>query len=111
MISSNLIQKQAKDGKGFSDNFTGLRILTVGRLANEKGQDLAIRVLSRLIGEGFKVKWYCVGDGSSRKQYEELIEHYSLKDTFILLGEKEIHMFIWMNAIYMYSRLGMKDIV
>ena len=67
-----------------------MRILTVGRLANEKGQDLAIRVLSRLIREGFKVRWYCVGDGISRKQYEELIEDYSLKDTFILLGEKSI---------------------
>ncbi len=101
VISSNLIQKQAKDGKGFSDNFTGLRILTVGRLANEKGQDLAIRVLSRLIGEGFKVKWYCLGDGSSRKQYEELIEHYSLKDTFILLGEKR-NPYVYMDECDIY---------
>lgn len=86
IVSSKLINNQAKEGKGFYDKYTGLRILTVGRLANEKGQDLAIRVLARLIRDGYKVNWYCVGEGSSRKKYEKLIEEYQLKDKFILLG-------------------------
>ncbi|MEH6892452.1 glycosyltransferase [Bacillus sp. JJ864] len=86
IVSSKLINNQAKEGKGFYDKYTGLRILTVGRLANEKGQDLAIRVLARLIRDGYKVNWYCVGEGASRKKYEKLIEEYQLKDKFILLG-------------------------
>ncbi|MBS4220177.1 glycosyltransferase [Bacillus sp. FJAT-49711] len=86
IISSEMILKQSKEGQGFPDKFDGIRILTVGRLSIEKGQDLAIRVLAKLIKEGYKVKWYCVGEGNSRKLYEDLIEQYNLSDYFILLG-------------------------
>ncbi|WP_226620262.1 glycosyltransferase [Cytobacillus firmus] len=86
IISPGMIFDEAKKGKGFTDHFEGLRILTVGRLSPEKGQDVAIKVLARLITHGFKVKWYCLGEGSSRKTYENLIEEYNLKDHFILLG-------------------------
>ncbi|MDR4983686.1 glycosyltransferase [Bacillus cereus] len=86
IISKKLIGYQAKEGKGFNDEFAGLRILTVGRLTDEKGQDIAIRVLARLISDGYKVKWYCVGEGASRKKYEKLIDEYHLKDKFVLLG-------------------------
>lgn len=86
IISKQLICCQAKEGKGFNDEFAGLRILTVGRLTDEKGQDIAIRVLARLISRGYKVKWYCVGEGASRKKYEKLIDEYNLKNKFVLLG-------------------------
>lgn len=86
LISSKTIETESKNGLGFNDGFTGLRILTVGRLSLEKGQDMAIHVLTNLINDGYQVKWYCVGDGSERKQYEELIEKYKVKDHFILLG-------------------------
>ncbi|MES5893121.1 glycosyltransferase [Bacillus cereus group sp. RP43] len=87
IISAKLIQNKAKEGKRFNDNFLGIRILTVGRLTNEKGQDLAIKVLARLINEGYKVKWYCVGEGGARKEYEKLIAEYGLERDFIMLGE------------------------
>lgn len=87
IVSAKLIQNEAKEGKRFNDNFFGIRILTVGRLTNEKGQDLAIKVLARLINEGYKVKWYCVGEGGARKEYEKLIAEYGLERDFILLGE------------------------
>ncbi|MFB6648262.1 glycosyltransferase [Bacillus toyonensis] len=87
IVSAKLIQNEAKEGKRFNDNFLGIRILTVGRLTNEKGQDLAIKVLARLINEGYKVKWYCVGEGGARKEYEKLIAEYGLERDFIMLGE------------------------
>ncbi|ASK64450.1 glycosyl transferase [Virgibacillus phasianinus] len=86
VVSSNIIKKQSLEGEGFRDNYEGHRILTVGRLANEKGQDIAIRVLARLVKEGYKVKWYCLGEGSSRTEYERLIKEYNVQDKFILLG-------------------------
>lgn len=86
IVSPHVIYHHAKNGKGFKDNFSGIRILTVGRLAIEKGQDLAIKALARLIAEGFNVRWYCVGDGFSRVELESMIEEYNLKDHFILLG-------------------------
>ena len=84
ILPSDLLESSY--GKGFDDNFNGLRILTVGRLSKEKGQDLIISVMARLIDEGLAVKWYCLGDGSSRKEYEEKINHYNLKESFLLLG-------------------------
>lgn len=86
IVSSELIHSQAKKGNGFNDNFNGLRILTVGRLTGEKGQDLAIRVLARLVDDGYKVKWYCLGEGNSREKYEKLVEQLKIKDKFIFLG-------------------------
>ncbi|MEC5424039.1 glycosyltransferase [Virgibacillus sp. C22-A2] len=86
IISSEVIRSQLDKGKGFNDEFDGIRILTVGRLAIEKGQDIGIRVLAKLIECGYNAKWYCVGDGESRKYYEKLIREYNLDDKFILLG-------------------------
>jgi glycosyltransferase involved in cell wall biosynthesis len=86
IVSPHLIIEQSKEGIGFEDKFDGLRILTVGRLSKEKGQDLAIRVMARLVNDGLNVKWYCVGEGASRIEYEKLIRYYQLEDRFILLG-------------------------
>ncbi|MDQ8735934.1 glycosyltransferase [Paenibacillus sp. LHD-38] len=86
IISSKIIQLQSREGIGFIDKYEGLRILTVGRLSVEKGQDLAIRALDRLIKDGYNVKWYCLGEGNERSTYEELLKEYQLEDKFVLLG-------------------------
>ncbi|MCK1983020.1 MULTISPECIES: glycosyltransferase [Peribacillus] len=86
VVSQELIEYQAEEGKGFRDTFDGIRILTVGRLSYEKGQDLAIQALTKLIHNGYKVKWYCIGDGKSRVNYEKLITNSNVSDHFKLLG-------------------------
>jgi glycosyltransferase involved in cell wall biosynthesis len=86
LISSNSINKMANEGIGFEDHFNGVRILTVGRLTKEKGQDLTIPVVSKLKKSGYNVRWYCIGDGSARIEYEDLIDKYNIKKDFILLG-------------------------
>lgn len=86
LISHNDLLEQSKSSIGFMDNFDGIRILTVGRLSSEKGQDLAIQALARLINAGYNVKWYCIGEGSTREEYERLITEYNLQEHFILLG-------------------------
>ena len=65
-----------------------MRILTVGRLTHEKGQELCIEALKKLKDKGYKVKWYCVGNGASRKKYEELVINNNLIEDFIFLGSK-----------------------
>ena len=86
VISPKSIEKLSNLGEGFKDHFEGIRILTVGRLSQEKGQDLAIKALYRLIKDGYKVRWYCIGDGVYKKKYEEIIKEYGLEEHFILLG-------------------------
>lgn len=88
IISKVLINKMAKEEVDFDDNYKGLRVVTVGRLSKEKGQELAIEVLARLRKEGHEIRWYCIGEGGARKEYEFLIDQYNLRNDFVLLGAK-----------------------
>lgn len=88
IISCKIIEKMSYEGEGFSDDFDGTRILTVGRLSKEKGQDLIIPVLKKLKENGYKVRWYCIGDGPAKKEYEKLVDKLNIKDDFIFLGSK-----------------------
>lgn len=101
IVSSKTIIDQSMKGNGFNDKYNGLRILTVGRLAPEKGQDIAIDALGMLRKEGYEVRWYCIGEGSARQQYETLIEQYNLKESFILLG-KNANPYPYMNQCDIY---------
>lgn len=88
IISKDLINEMAEEEVEFDSEFDGIKIVTVGRLSKEKGQDLAIKALSKLKEDNYKVRWYCVGDGNSRGEYEKLIHQYKLENDFILLGSK-----------------------
>ncbi|MFB4168896.1 glycosyltransferase [Virgibacillus sp. JSM 102003] len=88
IISPKLINKMSNEQIESDENFEGIKIVTVGRLSKEKGQDMAIKVLSKLKNDGFRVKWYCIGEGSARSDYEQLIKRYNLQQYFILLGTK-----------------------
>lgn len=87
VVSPKNIMKAAQT-EGFTDDFKGIRILTIGRLSKEKGQDLIIPVMAQLKTEGFNVKWYCIGGGPAKQEYEELISDYGVEEQFILLGSK-----------------------
>lgn len=88
IISCNLIENMSKNEKSFNDLFNGVRILTVGRLSKEKGQELTINVLSRLKNEGYKVRWYCIGDGPEKDNYRNRIKSLDIENDYILLGSK-----------------------
>ena len=88
IISCNLIENMGKGEKGFGDSFNGIRILTVGRLSKEKGQDLTINVLAKLKNEGYNIKWYCIGDGSEKDNYKQTIKNLNIENDYILLGSK-----------------------
>ncbi|MCY9660250.1 glycosyltransferase [Paenibacillus chondroitinus] len=68
-------------------NFTN--IITVARLSREKGIDLAIKACEILVAQGFKVRWYVLGEGSEREKLEKLIQGCGLQNHFILVGIKE----------------------
>ena len=88
IISCNLIENMSKNEKSFDDLFDGVRILTVGRLSKEKGQELTINVLARLKNEGYKVRWYCIGDGPEKDNYRNRIKGLDIENDYILLGSK-----------------------
>lgn len=86
ILSKQSIKHMADKESGFNDYFEGIRILTVGRLSKEKGQDLTIPVLAKLKANGYNVRWYCIGEGNSRQYYEQIIEQYNVKQDYILMG-------------------------
>ncbi|WP_456277305.1 glycosyltransferase [Bacillus sp. AK128] len=86
VLSNKTILKLADLEDGFVDDYNGIRILTVGRLSKEKGQDLAISVLSRLRNEGYNVRWYFVGEGNSKEEYTNLAKNYGIENDIIFLG-------------------------
>ncbi|RST72566.1 glycosyltransferase [Siminovitchia acidinfaciens] len=79
----------AEKDEGFNDQFDGIRILTVGRLSIEKGQDIIPSILMKLRTEGKNIRWYCIGDGNSRSELEKLIKKHGAEEHFILLGTKQ----------------------
>ena len=81
------IKRRGNEAGGFEDDFDGLRILTIGRLAPQKSYEVAIEALKYLEDKGYNIKWYALGDGPERKRLKRLIKKFNLEDKFILLGQ------------------------
>lgn len=86
VVSREQVLRMAKEGESFSDNYSGKRILTVGRLTSEKGQNVAIESLKILIDKGINAKWYFVGDGNIRKECEDLASALGISQHVCFLG-------------------------
>ncbi|MCH5172295.1 MAG: glycosyltransferase [Erysipelotrichales bacterium] len=88
-IDINEIKKQSEKGESYSDKFEGNRILTVGRISKEKGQDLAIETLKILIEKGYNIRWYFIGDGPFLDECKDKAKAFGLDNYAIFLGKKE----------------------
>ena len=85
---SNFISKMSVIEYGYDDDFDGLRILTVGRLANQKGYDIALEACKILKEKGIHFRWYSLGIGPLKDEIEKYIANNRLEDYFKLLGVK-----------------------
>lgn len=65
-----------------------INILSIGRLHEQKGFDMAIEACKILVDKGYKICWYVIGEGMERGALELLIEKNNLQDNFKLLGLK-----------------------
>ena len=83
---SKFITKMSEIGESYEDNFSGLRLLTVGRLANQKGYDIALKACKILKDKGINFRWYSLGIGPLKSEIEEYIRKNNLEEHFILLG-------------------------
>ena len=83
-------------------------LLTVGRIVNQKGYDIAVRVAYLLKARGNKFKWYFIGDGEKRKDMEKMINEYSLFDSIELLGSKT-NPYPYMKKCDMYIQLSRNE--
>ena len=83
-----LIREMAEVGDTFTDAFDGKRILTVGRVSEQKGYDFAVEALSRLVKEGKNVRWYILGGGDEAdiKALTDRAASLGVADRLVLLG-------------------------
>ena len=87
IINKNEIIKKSKELIE-KDDFDGKRLLTVGRLSDEKGQDIIPKIAKKLLDENYNIRWYCIGEGELHSQLNSLIEKEKLQGKVILLGNK-----------------------
>ena len=71
------------------DDSNDIKLLTVGRLCNQKAIDNAIKAMKLLKNKGINnVKWYVIGYGPDEAMLKNLIEEYNVGDRLFLLGKK-----------------------
>lgn len=70
----------------FKENFN---IVTVGRLTEQKGYDIAIEAASILKNKKINFAWYAIGSGRDEEKLKELVKKYCLEDQFVFLGRKD----------------------
>lgn len=87
VFSVDFIRKMAEDS-AFSDVYRGLRIVTTGRLVEQKGYHLAVNAAEILKKQGLDFRWYFVGEGEKRAELESMITEKRLQKNVILLGMK-----------------------
>lgn len=88
IISESNLKKLALIGETYSDGFDGLKLLTLGRLSSEKGQQMIPNVVKRLRDEKMKFRWYLVGDGDLFEALQKEIEVLGIEKELVLLGAK-----------------------
>ena len=68
--NAGFIRRRALEQDSFPDahRFGGIRILTVGRIAAQKGLDMIPEILRKLKGDGYDLRWYIIGEGEQSEK-------------------------------------------
>ena len=82
------IKELAASGESFQDDYKGVRILSVGRISQEKGQLVAIQALKFLKDQGNLVRWYFIGEGSDMEHCKSEVDRLGLSEDVSFLGTK-----------------------
>lgn len=88
VVSPVQVHNLAKIGPSFNDQYDGKRILTVGRISEEKGQRVTLKALQILIDRGYHVKWYFVGEGKDLAYCRSLAEKLGVACYVFFLGSQ-----------------------
>ncbi len=69
--------------------YKGLKIISIGRLAPQKGYEIAIDAATRMKKRGIEFVWYILGEGELRGKLENSIKANNLTNQMKLIGIKE----------------------
>lgn len=88
LSSSKLIWEMAKEEPEEYRNVEH-RIISIGRLMQQKGFDLSIKAAARLKEKGVSFVWYIIGEGELEAPLTAQIEELELRENVILLGTRK----------------------
>jgi glycosyltransferase involved in cell wall biosynthesis len=88
IISARFLRELAEQGKGFDDQYDGLRILSIARLSHQKGLDIALPAVAALKQKGFQFRWYIIGVGPEEEKLKAMVQELGLDDRVFFLGER-----------------------
>lgn len=86
-IESDVIIKKSQEQISLplkKDNV--LRLVSVGRFVPQKAYDRLLRIIRRLVSEGYSLELWLLGDGEQRLMLENYIREYSLEKVVTLWG-------------------------
>ena len=87
IISPEFIRSLAAKGKGFTDPFSGLRILSIARLSRQKGLDIALPAVAELHRQGILFRWYIIGVGPEEAKLKDMVRDLGIEDVVFFMGE------------------------
>ncbi len=92
-VDRDRILRDAAEEADFGDDGDVLRIVTVGRICPQKGQDIALGAILRLIREGYPIRWYLLGKADGERDYcaalEKRIDDAGARDAVRFLGTRQ----------------------
>lgn len=88
-LDREAIERLADEGEGFTDDFDGIRILSIGRLTKQKSLEVSIEAMKILRDYKINARWYVLGEGNCRKELEKKLKKMGLSEDFLLPGNKE----------------------
>lgn len=87
LTSSTIIRKRAAENIPIEFiNDSIFKIVSVGRLNEQKGFDLAIQAAKKLKLKGYKFHWYIIGNGELKNTLEKQIRELRIEKCFSLSG-------------------------
>lgn len=89
ITSSAVLKRRA--GEFFPEEYQNgqITLLSIGRLARQKGFDLAIKAAALLKKEGLAFRWFIIGTGELKDELSKQIESEQISDRLVLLGARE----------------------
>ena len=86
-LTSEIIIKQ-KSCEVFNLEYDAdkFKILSIGRLNEQKGFDLAINAAKLLKDQNKKFQWFIMGDGELKEKLDSMIKKYELENYVFLIG-------------------------
>ncbi|TLS35769.1 glycosyltransferase [Pseudalkalibacillus caeni] len=93
IVSSHIVQSLSKEElyDNYETDDNTINIVTVARLCQVKGIDMAIEACKILINRGYKIRWRVLGTGTpeENESYKSMIKKNNLQNEFTLLGVKD----------------------